>query len=163
MADERTRSDYRLTIPSDLPPTTPGLVALSAAPRVGLAELMLAAYQGTIDDEGETLDEALEAIDYYCANCLDDHSFVLIEAERPVAMSLVLIGHQELHYIDPVAVADSHKRQGLGLQLVQACLASLAATGVTEVGATITDGNVASERLFASLGSQRVGPWPPVS
>jgi hypothetical protein len=42
---------------------------------------------------------------------------------------------------------------------VQLCLASLAAIGISEVGATITDGNVASERLFTGLGFDRRGAW----
>jgi L-amino acid N-acyltransferase YncA len=35
----------------------------------------------------------------------------------------------------------------------------LAASGIRVVGATITDGNVPSERLFTRLGFQRVGAW----
>ena len=31
--------------------------------------------------------------------------------------------------------------------------------GVSDVGAVITDGNVASERLFRRLEFARVGPW----
>jgi len=31
--------------------------------------------------------------------------------------------------------------------------------GVGEIGAVITDGNTASERLFMALGFVRVGPW----
>jgi hypothetical protein len=42
---------------------------------------------------------------------------------------------------------------------VQLCLASLAAAGIAEVGATITDGNLASERLFTGLGFGRCGEW----
>jgi L-amino acid N-acyltransferase YncA len=38
-------------------------------------------------------------------------------------------------------------------------LATLAESGVTEVGATITDGNEPSQRLFTSLGFERVGAW----
>jgi len=163
MADEQTRSEYRFTIDvgqfqNDLPQA----VNLAANDRDGLAQLMLDAYRGSIDDEGETFEEAGEAIDFYLGNCLAAHSWVATQDGAPIGMSLVLIVEANgLHYIDPVAVSALHKQQGLGRRLVHASLASLADAGVREVGATITDGNVPSERLFANLGANRVGPWPP--
>ena len=161
MADERTRSEYRLAIAAgqfenDLPEVT----TLADHDRDGLAQLMLDAYRGSDDDEGETFDEAAEVVDFYLRTCLREHSFVLKEQATPIAMSLVL-EFNGVHYIDPVAVTATHKRDGVGRRLVQASLASLATAGVTEVGATITDGNVPSERLFARLGAERVGSWPP--
>ncbi len=57
-------------------------------------------------------------------------------------------------------MAPGRQRQGLGTAIVGLCLASLADAGVSEVGATITDGNVASERLFLGLGFARCGAWP---
>ena len=63
------------------------------------------------------------------------------------------------HYIDPVAVHPDAKRAGVGRAAVATSLGSLIAAGVTEVGATITDGNEPSERLFDSLGFERVGSW----
>ena len=65
----------------------------------------------------------------------------------------------DVHYIDPVVVASTRKRLGIGDALVRRCLGSLADAGVCEVGATITDGNVASERLFIGLGFDRHGSW----
>ena len=32
--------------------------------------------------------------------------------------------------------------------------------GISDVGAVITDGTTASERLFGRLGFVRTGPWP---
>ena len=61
--------------------------------------------------------------------------------------------------IDPIVVASARKRSGVGNALVRKCLRSLADAGVAEVGATITDGNVASERLFIELGFNRHGSW----
>ena len=48
---------------------------------------------------------------------------------------------------------------GLGRDAVCIALCSLANSGVDEVGATITDGNTASENLFVGLGFARIGPW----
>jgi len=161
MADKRTRSNYRIDVRVDRAMSLPdGCEQLDEQHRAGLAQLMLDAYRGTIDDEDETFEDALEAIDYYLQASIREHSFVLVEDGRPVAMSLV-IALDGRHFIDPVAVAASHKRRGLGRQLVMASLASLANVGIREVGATITDGNTASEQLFAGLGAERVGSWPP--
>ena len=59
-------------------------------------------------------------------------------------------------YIDPVATVAGCKRQGLRTAAVGSSLRSLHEAGAREVGAVITDGNTASERLFTSLGFVRV-------
>ena len=116
---------------------------------------MLAAYRGTIDDEGESIDDAFDAIDDYLGHVVRDHSFVVVDAGgAPIAMSFVVVV-QSRHYIDPVAVHPDTKRRGVGRDAVATSLASLAARGIIEVGATIADGNTASERLFASRGLRR--------
>ena len=127
------------------------------ADRVALAAVLLDGYRNTIDDEGEDLDDAYAAIDQYLTRIERPHSFVVIEGEI-VAFAFVVIV-EDVHYIDPVVVAAARKQRGFGRAAVQLCLASLAATGIAEVGATITDGNLASERLFAGLGFSRRGEW----
>jgi len=162
MTSNRTRSEYRFSIAPGQFEALGAVENLHERDRDVLAQLMLDAYRGTIDDEGETMVEAGEAIDTLLRLCLREHSFVLKEDGVPIAISFVLTV-DDIHYIDPVAVTASHKRTGLGRKIVETSLASIAATGVTEMGATITDGNTPSERLFARLGATRVGPWPPHS
>lgn len=163
MDDERTRSEYRLTNGlGQFVATLGGLRPPTNDDRDALAQLMLDAYRGTIDDEGETLDDARDAVDFMLGICLRDHSVVLTEEGVAIAMSLVTQSNStDVYYIDPIAVAAGHKQAGIGRRMVEASLVSLAAAGVHEVGATITDGNQASERLFKRLGAERVGPWPP--
>jgi L-amino acid N-acyltransferase YncA len=83
---------------------------------------------------------------------------VVVALGSIVAMSLVVVVN-ERHYIDPVATASGLKGTGLGRDVVGQSLSLLAADHVEEVGAVITDGNVPSERLFASLDFTRVGVW----
>lgn len=155
----RTRSEYRLS-PIELEPTSTDLVTRRVldTDRIALAALMLDAYKGTIDDEGETTDDALEAVDRYFSGMVHEHSLVVTEHDRVVAMALVVVV-DDVHYVDPIAVATDHKRKRIGRRAVTMLLDSLAGAGVTEVGATITDGNVASERLFLGLGFKRRGTW----
>jgi len=163
MTDGRTRSEYRFSISANqFEPLTANVEHLHPNDRDALGQLMLDAYRDTIDDEGETTTEALQAVDHLLTHCLREHSFVLKEAGKPVAMSFVLVV-DGIHYIDPVAVTATHKNAGLGRKMVETSLASIASAGVTEMGATITDGNIPSERLFAGLGAVRVGPWPPAA
>jgi GNAT superfamily N-acetyltransferase len=160
----RTRSEYRLQLPQPLAvpadESGPALVlrGVRLSDRSATARLLLDAYRGTIDDEGEGDEEALEAIDEYFSCIIWAHSFVVVEGELMFAMSFVVVVGDR-HYIDPVATAASHKGRGIGRRAVIESLTSLAAAGVTEVGATITDGNTASERLFTSLGFERTGQW----
>ena len=160
----RTRSEYRLddleTLPVDGVATT-GAISVrlpGAADRDELAALLLAAYRGTVDDEGEDLADAIEAIEHYDSILLPGPSVVVTDCAQIVAMSFVVVV-DDVHYIDPVVVAPTHQRRHVGRDSVVTSLRALAADGVTSVGATITDGNVASERLFAALGFRRVGSW----
>jgi L-amino acid N-acyltransferase YncA len=123
-----------------------------------LAALLLDAYRNTIDDEGEDFDDAYAAIDQYLTRIERPHSFVVVEQDIVNAFAFVVVVG-EIRYIDPVVVAPSLKRRGLGRATAQLCLDALATAGITEVRATITDGNTASERLFAGLGFIRRGPW----
>ena len=156
----RERSEYLAAITGLTWPPAPGARRVADTDRDALATLLLAAYRGTIDDEGEDLDDAYDAIDDYARRIVREHSVVLdagaAEGGGLVAMSFV-VELRGRHYIDPVAVAPHHKRRGTGRAIVAASLASLRTAGVTEVGATITDGNEPSERLFAGLGFRRIG------
>jgi L-amino acid N-acyltransferase YncA len=120
--------------------------------------VILDAYRGTIDDEGEDHEAALVAVDDWLSRAEEPHSVVLEENGQILAVSFV-VDVTGRKYIDPVATVPVRKRQGLARVAVSWSLRSLHEHGEVEVGAVITDGNVASERLFGDLGFVRVGPW----
>ena len=159
----RSRSEYLLTplsVTSGVPsPAHRWTVrGVDGADREQLATVILDAYRGTVDDEGEDHEAALVAVDEWLSRLESPHSVVLEEDGRIVAVSFVVnVAGRE--YIDPVATASWRKREGLGRAAVATSLRSLHEVGVREVGAVITDGNTASERLFTSLGFVRVGSW----
>jgi len=154
-----SRSEYRLVERRATPspsavPTRP----VADEDRDSLAPLLLAAYRGTIDDEGEDLDDAIEAIDHMVGHAIGRFSFVATINTEIAGFSFV-IQLDGLHYIDPVVVGPAHKRNGVGTAAVTRSLDELAAAQIFDVGATITDDNLASEALFRSLGFERRGPW----
>ena len=162
---ERSRSEYRLHHLVDADPlgvpARPDSFVLRHVERGdhgALSHLMLDAYRGSVDDEGENIDDARAAIDHYFEIIVWPHSFVIADDDQPLAMSMVVVV-AGVHYIDPVATAAVHKGMGNGHAAVAMSLHSLAASGVTEVGAVITDGNTSSERLFTRFGFVRVGAW----
>jgi hypothetical protein len=155
----RSRSEYRMSpIRIVATPVPLAVVQPDEQQRDLLAALMLDAYRNTIDDEGESFEDACGAIDDYLTSIVRPHSFVMLDGSDVMAFAFVVVVN-DVHYIDPVVVASARKRLGLGGDLVRRCLGSLADAGIPEVGATITDGNVASERLFTGLGFHRHGPW----
>ena len=130
------------------------------ADRQELAVVLLDAYRGTVDDEGENEQDALDAIDSFLGRS-DRRASVVVTEEggRIVAMSFVVFVAGR-HFIDPVATSADRKGRGLGTAAVRASLRRLRDHGIDDVGAVITDGNRPSEHLFARLGFERIGPWP---
>jgi RimJ/RimL family protein N-acetyltransferase len=126
-----------------------------------LADLMLAAYRGTIDYDGETITEARAEIERYFAstaaparlNC----SWVAWRAGQAISACLVCEWPERgCPLIAYVLTRPDWKGRRLAERLLRPSLESLAGAGASEVRAVITAGNLASERLFARLGFTRV-------
>lgn len=124
--------------------------------RSELADLMLDAYIGTIDYDGEDLDDAMSEIGSF----LDgdpwlSHSRVA-QVDEGIASAVLVSCVDRQPFIGYVMTRAAHKRRGLGRLLVSSTMSSLADEGHARVVFYITEGNTASERLFVGLGASRV-------
>lgn len=134
--------------------------SLAPSDRDALAQLMLDAYVGTIDYEGESLDEALSEVDSWLADSpLLEHSFAAVTDDELRSAILVM----ELHGEPFIAIVMTHpavKRMGYGGMVARATLESLRDAGHRRVVFYITNGNTASESLFSGLGARPVDELP---
>ena len=164
------RYEYVLNLPAAAPSAEPGagpgLVMAPVEPAAcePLAALMLAAYRGTIDDEGATLDDARAEIAAYLAG--ERGGTPDLAASRLVWAGDLLVGAclagdwtaRGCPLITYVMTNPAWKNRGLARLALVAALHALAATGARQARAVITAGNIPSERLFLGLGFQRVPP-----
>lgn len=142
----------------------PGVALRAPAPAdaMALAELMQAAYVGTIDYHGETLDDARGEIAGYFQGA-DDY-LPLLPFSRLAELDMQLAGaclvsrwpDYDCPIIAYIMTAADWKEHGIARQLLIAVLTLLRTDGYTEVRAVITQGNIASERLLGSAGFRRL-------
>ena len=159
------RFEYVLDGGSDLPTVDLPADVESREPtpsdREGLAELMLDAYRGTIDYDGETIDQARAEVASYFDGSADatpllDASRVAVGADGIVSACLVSSWeHRSRPLIGYVMTRSAEKRRGIGRALLAESIAALRDEGHPDVRAVITDGNTPSERLFAAFGYRR--------
>ena len=124
--------------------------------RDALAELMLDAYVGTIDYEGETLQEARhEVASWFEEQPLLDHSYCAIVAGQ-LSSAVLVSERRSMPFIGYVMTRASQKHRGLARLVTQTSLNSLIHGGHERVVFFITAGNTASEALFSSLGARAV-------
>jgi RimJ/RimL family protein N-acetyltransferase len=127
-----------------------------------VARLMLDAYRGTIDSEGEDLDGArAEVASFLIAGESSSprlaESFLVRSGEELVSACLVANWPRRgCPIVSYVLTAPAAKRQGMGSVALAASIEALAASGESEVRAIITEGNEPSERLFARFGFLRL-------
>ncbi len=122
-----------------------------------LAHLILDAYRGTIDDEGETMAEAVTEIEGWLAGTpIMDRSIGAVVDGALVAAVLVMT-LDDAPFIAVVMTAAASKGSGLGRAVVEEAVTGLRRDGHRRVVLYITDGNVPSERLFASVGARSQG------
>ena len=124
--------------------------------RDALARLMLDAYVGTIDYEGETITEAVDEVDaWFAGSALLEHSYVAILSGSLVSAVLTMLIDDE-PFIAIVMTDPANKNAGLARAVTERALIGMATAGHERVVLYITAGNRPSERVFASLGAEPV-------
>jgi RimJ/RimL family protein N-acetyltransferase len=126
-----------------------------------LAELMIAAYRGTIDYDGETLQDALGEIQAYLAGerggqpLLGLSRLALMDDQLAAACLVAEWQAKNQPIITYVMTHAEWKNRQLARRLLQEVLQALHSQDYQAVWAVITDGNIPSERLFFRMGFQR--------
>ena len=131
-----------------------------------LAELMLDAYRGTVDDDGETLDDALAEVNAFFAGerggqpwgqpWLEMSYLAFVDSRLVGACLAGEWSERQSPIIAYVLTSANWKKRGIGRQLLYKVLKDLSSKGYPEVRAVITEGNKPSENLFLQIGFQRV-------
>jgi hypothetical protein len=138
----------------------PGIVVRNpvAGDADALARLVLDAYRGTIDDEGENIDDALRFVQPALSEPLLAASWLALDGERPVSMLLVKRWRRR-PLVHVVATHPDYARRQLAATLLERTLAALSSAGETVLDACITQGNTASLALFTRRSFELMETW----
>ena len=132
-----------------------GVRAPVAADAPALAALMLAAYRGTIDDEGETPAETLDVVQRLFASefgtMLWNISEVTERDGRLVAATMCTVWEGR-PFVAFMVTAPEFKGRGLARAGLMRAINRLAAAGDPVLRLVVTAGNTPAERLYGTLG-----------
>lgn len=124
-----------------------------------LASLMLEAYRGSTDDEGETIDDARREIrrllDGHYGEFLPEVSEVVERDGRIVAATLLTIWEGK-PLVSFSMTSPAWKRSGLARAGLLRSINSLLQRGDRELQLFVTRGNEPAERLYESLGFREI-------
>jgi ribosomal protein S18 acetylase RimI-like enzyme len=135
---------------------------LEGSDEADLADLMLAAFRGTVDDEGEDLDQARDEVrrtfEGAYGTMLWDASFVVQdEAARPALLAASVITFwRDSPLLSCSMTHPRAARSGLATALISQSARALAGRGHTRLELFVTRGNVPAERLYDKLGFRDV-------
>jgi RimJ/RimL family protein N-acetyltransferase len=125
--------------------------------RPSLADLMMSAYVGTIDYDGETVEQAAEEINGYFEHEALPYESRLAESHgivRSVVLVSLVEGDALIGYV--MTRADD-KSRGLASALLDLSMEAIWEAGYNRVRGFITEGNAPSERLFTRTGFEVIG------
>jgi GNAT superfamily N-acetyltransferase len=122
-----------------------------------LAHLMLAAYRGAADDEGETIAEALQEVDNVLVSSdrpfMPEASFV-IEVDAALAAASLISLFRGAPLVTHVMTHANYKRRGLGVSALLSSANALREQGWSSLNLYVTDSNGPALALYRKLGFQ---------
>lgn len=151
----RLRLTIDLARPLPQAPSDPLARPPTPADAGALAGLMLDAYRGTIDDAGETADDAAAEIARLLAGAygaFDSHASELVLRDGAVASATLLTTYEGAPLIAFSMTRPAWQRRGLARAGLLRALARLRARGLPRARLAVTDGNTPAQALYASLG-----------
>jgi hypothetical protein len=133
----------------------------SLADKNALAELMLDSYQGTIDYDGETIEDSITEIESYFSGPSDQKwlecSWLVFSKDELVCACLIdFWKKRNAPLIAYVMTSANWKGKHLAYSVVAHSLQSLVEKKQDKVLAVITDGNLPSEKIFTRIGFKRL-------
>jgi ribosomal protein S18 acetylase RimI-like enzyme len=133
--------------------------AVSTCDLIAISTLMQEAYRGTIDDEGESLEDAITEVQTTFAGeygtFLEDCSFLIERDGQALACTLVTLWH-DAPLLAFVMTHPAAKNQGLGAFLIEKSCAALRSHGYSDLTLFVTKGNLPARHLYEKLGFQVV-------
>lgn len=125
--------------------------------REPLAHLMLAAYRGAADDEGETIAEALQEVDSVLVSAdrpfVPEASFV-IEIDGALASASLVSRFRGAPLVTHLMTHPHYKRRGLGVSALLGSAKALVEQGWSSLSLYVTDSNAPALALYRKLGFQ---------
>jgi predicted GNAT family acetyltransferase len=125
--------------------------------RERLAHLMLAAYRGAADDEGESIAEALQEVDDVLVSAnrpfLPEASFV-IEVDAAFASASLVSLFRGAPLITHLMTHPRYKRRGLGTSALLSSANALIEQGWSSLSLYVTESNGPALALYRKLGFQ---------
>lgn len=132
---------------------------VSTGDLIAVSQLMVDAYRGTIDDNGETLEEAIKMTqDTFAGGIgpfLKGCSWLIERDGTVLACTLVTMWHGA-PLLAEVLTHPSAQNQGLGAFLIKKSCAALHAHGYSDLTLFVTKGNLPAQHLYEKLGFQVV-------
>lgn len=144
---------------SMVPPIEVGAREVRRDDAESLARLMLEAYRGTIDDGGETLDDARSEVVKTLDGGYGRFDFVaseVIERGGAIVACTIVTYYQGLPMIAFSLTLPAWRRLGLARGGLLRAMARLAGAGHGIVQLAVTCGNTPAERLYESMGFRDV-------
>jgi ribosomal protein S18 acetylase RimI-like enzyme len=133
----------------------PGVRAPRRSDAPAVAALMLDAYRGTIDDDGETPQETLDLVERLFAG---EYGSVLwnvsevTERDGRIVAAAVCTVFEGRPFLAFLVTAPEWKGRGLARAALTRAINRLAVAGDPLLRLVVTHGNAPAERLYASLG-----------
>lgn len=125
-----------------------------------LGQLMDSSYQGTIDYEGETLEqcvqEMMDTINGKYGAFIQEASFVVYSQKQPV--SAILITEWKGQPLVAYTMTDKNfQGKGLAKYILGKSISALTTSSWTELFLVVTEGNLSAEKLYEKVGFKKAG------